>query len=541
MAHNEFKSNVIQPLLTDLYEVTMAYSFWKDRKHDVRAVFDLFFRKNPFQGEFTVFAGLKDCLLYLESFRFSASDISYLKSKLPKNTEPEFFDYLASLTAKDVTVHAVEEGTIVFPKVPLVSLEGPLAVVQLLETTFLTLINFASLVTTNAARYRLAAPENVRLLEFGLRRAQGPDGGLSASKYAFTGGFDGTSNLLAGKIFDIPVSGTHAHSFVMTYSNVNQLNSRTLKNVHDGKEYDFVAACFEWRVKIANKLGIVESEANDGEIAAFIAYALAFPESFVALVDTYNVLRSGLLNFAAVAMALDQFGYHPIGIRIDSGDLAYLSKEAYKLFQQIANHFECPWFTSLHIIASNDLNEDTIHSLNDQGHKITSFAIGTHLVTCQKQPALGCVYKLTEINSQPCIKLSEDLDKVTIPGRKKVYRLYGQDGFAILDLLAKSNEKEPQVGDRILCRHPILESKRAFVIPSSVTCLLEKWWYNGEITRPLPTLVDIKNKVSKGLATLRPDMKRHLNPTPYKVSVTETLYEEMHSIWLENAPIGELS
>ncbi|XP_053205545.1 nicotinate phosphoribosyltransferase-like isoform X2 [Panonychus citri] len=539
MTSNGFVSNVIQPLLTDLYEVTMAYSFWKDRKHDVRAVFDLFFRRNPFQGEFTVFAGLKDCLLYLEGFRFSPSDISYLKTKLPSTVEPEFYDYLASLTASDVSLYAVDEGTIVFPKVPLISVEGPLAIVQLLETTFLTLINFASLVATNAARYRLAAPRDVKLFEFGLRRAQGPDGGLSASKYAFIGGFDGTSNLLAGKAYGIPVTGTHAHSFVMTYSSMDQLNSRTLKHANDGVERDFVGVCYKWRTSLSNFLNINQSEANEGELAAFIAYAQAFPSSFVALVDTYNVC-SGLFNFSVVALALNEFGFRPIGIRIDSGDLAYLSREAHRIFESIANHYNFPWFCSLQIIASNDINEDTIHSLNDQGHRITCFAIGTHLVTCQKQPALGCVYKLTEINSSSCIKLSEDLDKVTIPGRKNVYRLFGRDGFAILDLLTKCNEKDPQVNERILCRHPILESKRAHVTPAKVTRLHERWWYKGKIARNLPDLSDVKRKVEEGLNTLRPDMKRHLNPTPYKVSVTETLYGEMHSIWLEKAPIGEL-
>lgn len=214
-------NSVVQPLLTDMYQVTMAYVYWKSGKLNDTAVFDLFFRKNPFHGEFTIFAGLSDCLTFVENFHYSKSDIAYLKSILPPHTEKEFFDYLINISPNDLTIYAIEEGTVVFPKIPLIRVEGPLILVQLLETTLLTLVNFASLITTNAARYRLASGNNKKLLEFGLRRAQGPDGGLSASKYAYMGGFNATSNMLAGKMFNIPVSGTHAHSFITSFTGKN--------------------------------------------------------------------------------------------------------------------------------------------------------------------------------------------------------------------------------------------------------------------------------------------------------------------------------
>lgn len=535
------QNGIVQPLLTDLYQITMAYAYWKSGKVNDVAVFDLFFRTNPFQGEFTIFAGLEECLKFLENFHYSDSDIQYLEQTLPENIEPEFFAYLKDLTCKDIRVSAIEEGSVVFPRVPLLRVEGPLIVAQLLETTLLTLVNFASLMATNAARYRMVAGKNVSLLEFGLRRAQGPDGGLSASKYAYIGGFDGTSNVLAGKMFNIPVRGTHAHSFVTSFSTLDDLHSVIIRHAETQNPCNLLELSIEWRKRVSAVIDISPEEASDGELAALISYALAFPSGFLALVDTYDVKRSGLLNFCAVALALNDCGYRAGGIRIDSGDLAYLSVLARETFESIAEAFKLPWFSKLTIVASNDINEETILSLNEQGHKIDTFGIGTHLVTCQRQPALGCVYKLTEINGQPRIKLSQDVGKVTIPGHKEAYRLFGADGHALIDLLQRSSEPAPEVGQKVLCRHPFQESKRAYVIPSKVEHLYKVYWKDGIIhTMPKP-LHEVRQRVQSSLRTLRQDIKRNLNPTPYKVAVSDDLYNFIHDLWLQNAPIGELS
>lgn len=227
--------------------------------------------------------------------------------------------------------------------------------------------------------------------------------------------------------------------------------------------------------------------------------------------------RSGLLNFCAVAMALNDLDYKAIGIRIDSGDLAYLSNVARHYFIQISQEYNLSWFADLMIMASNDINEDTILSLNEQGHQINCFGIGTHLVTCQRQPALGCVYKMVEINGQPRMKLSQDVGKVTMPGRKEAYRLYGSSGHALIDLLQRAVEPPPEVGEKVLCRHPFEESKRAYVIPTKVERLLKLHWQNGKIVQQLPTFEEIRTRVTTSLKTLRTDIKRNLNPTPFKV------------------------
>ncbi|MEW6364838.1 MAG: nicotinate phosphoribosyltransferase [Acidobacteriota bacterium] len=523
-------NRLVNPLLTDLYELTMAYAYWKHGRHEEHAVFDLFFRKNPFRGEFTVFAGLEEVLSFLEGFRYSDEQVDYLRTLLPES-EPAFFEWLRRVDLSGVTVHAVSEGSIVFPRVPLLRVEGPLALAQLLETTLLTLVNYPSLVATNAARFRLAAGMRKTLLEFGLRRAQGPDGGMSASRYAFMGGFDATSNVLAGMLFGIPPRGTHAHSYVQSFQSLEQIPSRVVP-ASDGQSVDLV----ERTLAIRDRLRF--NHTNQGELAAFVSYALAFPESFLALVDTYDTLNSGVPNFICVAFALMEMGHQPIGVRLDSGDLAFLSKATRNMFASCGellnkdvSHFK--------IAASNDIDEAVLMSLNSEGHEIDIFGIGTRLVTCESQPALGCVYKLVEIGGSPRIKLSQDLQKVTIPGRKEAYRLYGQRGFPLLDLMVQAGETPPHPGDQILCRHPFDETKRVLVTPSRVMPLHQCVWNGGRMAAER-SIHDIRADVLSQLASFRQDHLRLLNPTPYKVSVSAKLYDFIHRLWVEESPLPEL-
>ncbi|KAK9166295.1 hypothetical protein Scep_001486 [Stephania cephalantha] len=545
---------MVTPLLTDLYQFTMAYAYWKAGKHQERAVFDLFFRRNPFGGEYTIFAGVEECIRLIANFKLTEEDISFLRSSLPGKCEDGFFDYLRGIDCSDVEVYSITEGSVVFPKVPLLRVEGPVAVsatmkyfpvVQLLETPFVNLVNYASLVATNAARHRFVAGKSKALLEFGLRRAQGPDGGISASKYCYLGGFDATSNVAAGKLFGIPLRGTHSHAFVSSYMSPDEIIDKALP-YSDGSGIceDFVSLVRTWlhKIQLTDSLQNSFVETNQSELGAFISYALAFPNNFLALVDTYDVTRSGIPNFCAVALALSDLGYKAGGIRLDSGDLAYLSCEARKFFCAIEKEFRVPGFGKMTITASNDLNEETLDALNKQGHEVDAFGIGTYLVTCFAQAALGCVFKLVEINNQPRIKLSEDVSKVSIPCKKRCYRLYGREGYPLVDIMTGENESPPKAAERILCRHPFNESKRAYVVPQQVEELLKCYWPgdSGKKAVELPTLKETRERCIQQLSQMRPDHMRRLNPTPYKVSVSAKLYDFIHFLWLNEAPVGEL-
>lgn len=521
---------LVSPLLTDLYQITMAYAYWQSGRQDETASFDLFFRKNPFHGEFTLFAGLEEVLRFLQSFRFSESDLRFIKETVA--VDGGFIDWLRAADCSRVKVWAVPEGSVVFPRVPLLRVEGPLGIAQLLETTLLNLVNFPSLIATNAARMRLAAGKDKLLMEFGLRRAQGPDGAVSASKYSYMGGFDATSNVLAGKLTGIPVKGTHAHAYVQSYASLDDLKVRKL-----GACEDFPRAVLEVR----EALGFQGS--NDGELAAFISYAMAFPDGFLALVDTYDTLSSGTPNAICVACALLDLGHKPVGVRLDSGDLAYFSKQVRDMLRQCAATVGKPELGELTIVASNDVNETVLLSLRNEGHEIDAFGIGTHLVTCQAQPALGCVYKLVEISGRPRIKLSQELTKVSLPGAKRTFRLFGRGGHPLVDLMMLAGEPEPQVGARVLCRHPFEAAKRCYVTPAKVE-LLQRLVWNGEEGVPEDhsiSLEEIRRHTMDQLEILREDHLREVNPTPYKVSVSSSLYEFVHNLWQSEAPITELS
>ncbi|UJR19969.1 hypothetical protein I4U23_023101 [Adineta vaga] len=309
---------------------------------------------------------------------------------------------------------------------------------------------------------------------------------------------------------------------------VHELHDQTTNELRP-----FAALCVKYLKELAPILGFIPEEANQGELAAFISYAIAFPTGFLGLVDTYDVLKSGVPNFLAVVLALHECNYQAIGLRLDSGDLAYLSLEVRARFTNVSEKFNIPYIKTLNIVASNDINENILLSLEKQQHAIDTFGIGTHLVTCQKQPALGCVYKLVELEGSPRIKLSQDIAKVTIPGRKNLYRLYGQDGKALCDLMTKIDESPPTAKSRILCRHPFLEKKRAYITPSSVQSMYNLYWSDGEIKHSLPTWEEARTFAQEQIQSLRKDHIRNLNPTPYKVSVTDELYSFMHQLWIE--------
>jgi nicotinate phosphoribosyltransferase len=445
--------------------------------------------------------------------------------------EKRFFDWLKGVDCSKMKIYAFEEGTISFPREPLMRVQGPIAVGQLLETSVLTLTNYPSLMTTNAAKYRLTVGFDKGLIEFGLRRAQGPDGGVSASRYSYMGGFDGTSNVLAGYLFGVPIRGTHAHSYVQSFTDVGDLKHHTLVGA-DGKDYDFVKIVLEIRAALGFHF------TNEGELSSFIAYAQAFPREFLALVDTYDTLKSGVPNFICVALGLLKLGYKPIGIRLDSGDLSYLSKETRKILHEMAARTD-PALSKCLILASNEINKSILISLKQQGYEIDTFGIGTHLVTCDDQPALGCVYKLVEARGVPRIKLSQELSKMTIPGRKEVYRLFGQDGSSLLDLMIRAGDPPPEPEKRVLCHHPFDHIKRVYVTPSKVIPLHHCVW-DGKRIHPEVPLKESRDYVLNQLRRTREDHLRDINPTPYKVSVSEELYNYVYHLWQEESPVKEL-
>lgn len=463
-------------LLTDLYQLTMAYGYWKLGMADMQSVFHLSFRKQPFGGGFCIACGLHEAIDFLQRFRFDASDLQYLATLKGNDGNPlfdrGFVDYLAGFAFR-CDIDAMPEGTAVFPYEPIVRVTGPLLQAQLLETPLLNLINFPTLIATKAARICIAAGEPV--LEFGLRRAQGIDGGVTASRAAFVGGCVATSNVLAGKLFGIPVRGTHAHSWVMAFGD---------------------------------------------ELHAFEAYADAMPNNSVFLVDTYDTL-AGVRHAVEAGRKLRAAGHEMIGIRLDSGDLAYLSIEARKILDEAG-------FPNAAIFASNDLDETIISSLHQQGARVSVWAVGTKLATAYDSPALGGVYKLSALQSSDGrweykIKLSEQTAKTTIPGILQVRRFRDADGLysadAIYDL-GMGLSLPAQIIDPT-------DAARRKTIPAEARGedLLVPIFRGGKLVYGIPSIQDAQACTREQLNLLHPGIKRFVNPHRYPAGLEVRLHE----------------
>ncbi|KAM9099591.1 nicotinate phosphoribosyltransferase isoform 2-T2 [Sarcophilus harrisii] len=515
-------------LLTDLYQFTMAVAYWRAGRAREPAEFELFFRRCPFGSSFALAAGLRDCMRFLRTFRLRPADIKYLASVLPPDTDPEFFEYLQGLDCSGVTIRAQPEGSLAFAHVPLLCVSGPLLLVQILETPLLCLINYASLVATNAARLRLIAGPEKRLLEMGLRRAQGPDGGLTASTYSYLGGFDSSSNVLAGQLRGVPVAGTLAHSFVTSFSGSEQPHAPMLAPASgQGLPRDLSTLAKSWLGKVCECLGLRAEETHPGERAAFVAYALAFPKAFQGLLDSYSVMRSGLPNFLAVALALAELGYRAVGVRLDSGDLLQQAWEIRSIFRKCASRFQVPWLEAVSIAVSNNIDEKVLTRLARKDSEVNLIGIGTSVVTCPLQPSLGCVYKLVSVRGQPCRKLTEDSEKQTLPGTKAAFRLYDPEGAPILDLLQLEEEPAPRAGQELRV-WPLDVSggdcRSLTLTPASLEPLLRVYFHLGQVCEPIPSLAESRTLAQKSLGCLSPSHKRLEHPEPYQVSLSEKLH-----------------
>lgn len=464
-------------LLTDLYQLTMAYGYWLNSKAEQSAVFHLFYRKNPFAGGYAVTAGLESVVEYLKTFKFTEEDCAYLAT-IPGNDgrpifEQGFLNYLLELKLS-VDLEAIPEGTVVFPHQPLLRVTGPIVQCQLLETALLNIINFQTLIATKASRVaRVAGKDPV--LEFGLRRAQGPDGAMSASRAAYVGGCSATSNVLAGKQYGIPVRGTHAHSWVMSF---------------------------------------------DTELESFEAYAKAMPNNCVFLVDTYDTLE-GVRNAIHVGEQLRQRGQRMVGIRLDSGDLAYLSIEARKLL-------DAAGFTDAAIVASNDLDERLIESLKAQGAKIGIWGVGTKLVTAYDQAALGGVYKLGAIRDSlgqwiPKIKLSEQMVKTSTPGIQQVRRIIDRAGMAQADLIY--DELNPPSGIGVLMESGDFPKRKFFdTTTHRYEDLLVPVMRSGSTVYKLPKLAEVRERTLAQLGQFPAGVLRFDNAHLYSHGLEESLH-----------------
>lgn len=463
-------------LFTDLYELTMANAFYLAGMTEREACFYLSFRENPFAGGFTIACGLEPAAEYLESLRFAPEDLAFLEAQEGNDNEPLFDSGFLGYLEKfefDCDVDAVPEGTVVFPGEPLARVSGPIISAQIVETALLNIVNYQSLVATKAARVCVAAG-GAPVIEFGLRRAQGPDGGISGSRAAYVGGCSATSNTLAAREFGIPVGGTHAHSWVMAF---------------------------------------------DTEQDAFDAYARAMPNNCTFLVDTYDTLR-GVERAVETGRKLRQRGHEMIGIRIDSGDLAWLSVRARKILDEGG-------FPDAVIVASNELDEYLIESLNEQGATIDVWGVGTKMVAAYDQPALGGVYKLSAVRDVggswvPRIKVSEQLAKVTTPGIPGIRR-YSRENVWAGDLIY---DESAQPAGEVLMVDPADSTRRKhFSAEDAYEELLVPVFRDGQRVRQAETLAASRQRAVEGVARLDPTITRFLNPHVYPVGLEHGLHE----------------
>ena len=458
-------------LLTDLYQLTMMNGYYLKGRHEQVAIFDLFFRQNKLIT-YSLAAGLEQIVDYLLSLNFGEEEIEYLRSL--NLFGEDFLQYLANMKFTG-DVYAVPEGTVVFPGEPILTVRAPIIQAQLVETAILNMMNHQTLIASKAAKVCHAAKGD-DVLEFGLRRAQGPDAGLYGARAAVIGGCTSTSNVLAGQMFDVKVSGTHAHSWVMNFPT----------------EYE-----------------------------AFKAYAQIYPDSALLLVDTYNTLKSGVPNAIKVFDELKAEGHKPLGIRLDSGDLAYLSKKAREMLDEAG-------YPDTIICASGDLDEYSIESLKNQGAKISLWGVGTKLITSQEMPALGGVYKLAGMVEEdgsitPKIKLSDNSAKITNPGFKSVYRVY-VNGMAEADVICLRGEKFDTTKPLTLY-HPTERWKSITFENYELRELSVQVISNGKLCYDLPKLKDIAKYAKGEVDTFWEEYTRIDNPHIYKVDISDGLYE----------------
>lgn len=459
-------------LHTDLYQINMTEAYWADGMHERKAVFELFFRKLPFGNGYAVFAGLERVLDYLRNFKFLESDLAYLKEEL--DYKDDFIDYLRTVRFTG-DVYSVVEGETVFQNEPLLRIEAPLVEAQLIETALLNIVNYQTLIATKASRIKQIVKAE-RVMEFGTRRAQEMDAAIWGARAAYIGGLEATSNVRAGKKFGIPVAGTHAHSMIQAYKD----------------EYE-----------------------------AFHAYAKRHKDC-VFLVDTYDTIKSGVPTAIRVAKELgDKINF--IGIRLDSGDIAFLSKEARKMLDEAG-------FTDTEIVVSNDLDEYTILNLKAQGARVDSWGIGTKLITAYDQPALGAVYKLVAIENdhgamEDTIKISGNAEKVTTPGLKNVYRIIDRENGKSEGDYITMHDEEPAQEDHLKMFHPVHTYVSKFVSNFEAVNLHQLVIQAGKVVYENPALPEIQAYASSSLNLLWDEYKRSLNPEEYPVDLSQKCWD----------------